>query len=100
MRQCYVDTETRAIVDVYNTHDNVYLVTRVNVPRAHRGRGIASRLMRAVIDDADTDGVVLELFVGPSDGLDFVQLEAWYKRLGFVQFTIPGHLHRFPRKER
>lgn len=100
VQQTYIDPDTRGIVDLYSPSDTaVWVITRINVPHAYRGSGIASALMRMVLEDADAERVTLELFVGPSDGLDFTQLEAWYKRLGFAQFTIRGHMHRLPRRE-
>ena len=50
---------------------------------AHRGRGIARKLLAEILADADANGVTLWLEISPSDGLDYDQLKAWYKRHGF-----------------
>ena len=58
---------------------DVIEVSDVFVPEWHRRKGIASRLMQQVCDDADTFGNVLMLMPGESEWLP-----AWYERFGFV----------------
>ena len=58
---------------------DVVEVSEVFVPEWHRRKGIASRLLRQVCDDADAHGKVLMLM---PDGDDW--LPAWYARFGFV----------------
>lgn len=49
-----------------------------------RGQGHASRLLKTVTDEADSEGVVLYLSVEPDGtGLDEDQLRSWYRRNGF-----------------
>lgn len=107
MKSCYIDVEHRAIADLfevtpYDVHDTMHtppgkcmLLTRINVPRMHRGNGVARRLMQQVLRDADAERVTIYLHISPSDGLDFEQLEAWYERCGFVCAGI--HYRRDPR---
>ena len=83
MRQIYFDQETRAIADLVEISPSYYLITRINVPRESRRRGLASRLLREIIEDADGDGVTLEVHPMPSGGLTRKELVSWYKRYGF-----------------
>lgn len=73
-----------AVVDLVEYYGQGYIVTRINVPPAHRGKGVARELMREVIEEADKTGTTLFLEIQPSGGLTYEQLRAWYKRLGFV----------------
>ena len=59
---------------------DVIEVSEVFVPEWHRRKGIASRLLRQVCDDADAHGKVLMLMPGGDDWLT-----AWYSKFGFVQ---------------
>lgn len=95
MHTCYVDAPTRSIADLCE-YGTGMLLTRINVPREHRGKGHARALLKRILDDADNEGVTLWLEISPSDGLDYDQLEAWYRRRGFV-----GHLiyKRRPRRK-
>lgn len=72
-----------AVLDV-NILSGKHIISRINTPMEFRGRGIGSRLLKRVCADADAEGIVLELFVSPSDGLDEDELHAWYSRHGFV----------------
>ena len=86
MRTSYVDKEHRAIADLMeDTVDGGWLMTRINVPLQHRGKGVARRLMAQILADADRERQVIKLWVSASDGLTDKQLTAWYKRLGFKQ---------------
>lgn len=55
-----------------------YLITRINVPKISRGRGLASKLL-----DADTEGIVLEEHPMPSGGLTRKESASWYRQYGF-----------------
>lgn len=99
---CYtsrVDATHIAIVDLVRpgilTSD--WTITRINVPRHCRGRGEGSKLLDAVLADADTEGAALQLEIAPSDGLTYEQLEAWYMRRGFQHKK--HFMQRLPRKE-
>lgn len=73
-----------AILDVAGPKSVKQLVlTRVNVPKKHRGNGHASTLLKMALEDADQEGITLVLGVVPSDGLDAETLTAWYLRNGF-----------------
>lgn len=73
-----------AIADVCNIDgDPYYMVTRINVPQQFRGKGIGTRLLKQILDDADKEGVILVLWPQASDGLPTYILEEWYKRYGF-----------------
>lgn len=59
------------------------IVTRINVPEAHRGKGIASTLLKECCEEADRTKTVLKLEVVPTGGLTQLQLVHWYRRNGF-----------------
>jgi len=76
-----------AILDVSEDKQDFpgcFWINRINVPEAWRGTGIARKLLKQCLDEADREGKALILAVSPSDGLDFKQLMAWYKRHGFA----------------
>jgi hypothetical protein len=66
----------------------VWVINRVSVPMARdRGQGIARGIMAQVCADADQEQVTLRLAIVPDGGpgsLDYRQLQAWYRRLGFL----------------
>ena len=72
-----------------------YLITRINVPSAHRGRGIARAMIEECLADADRARRWLYLQVSPSDGLGYDALVAWYERCGFSQDEL-GLWYRRP----
>ena len=82
IENCYVDTEHNAIADLM-PYRNGKLLTRINVPREHRGRGLASTLLKRITADADRTATTLYTWVSPSDGLGREALSAWYRRNGF-----------------
>lgn len=99
MKSCYVDYETRAIADLYDTgslSQRMKVITRINVPREHRGKGAARKLMAQLLADADASQTTLLLEVVPSGGLTYSQLLAWYTRCGFV-LTAENRMKREPR---
>lgn len=83
MRQVYFDRESRSIADLVEISPAYYLITRINVPRPSRGTGLASKLLREILGDADEEGVTLEIHPMPSGSLTRKELVAWYKRFGF-----------------
>jgi GNAT superfamily N-acetyltransferase len=77
-----------AIIDLVEYHpDGVtqdgWIITRINVPPAHRGKGLARALLAECLRTADDTKTTLWLEIAESDGLSFAQLEAWYLRHGF-----------------
>lgn len=95
MKTCYVDTEHRAIADLVPPYELTegWTITRINVPTASRGHGVASRLLNRICQDADRERVSLWLEVVASDGLDYSALCAWYQRHGFTDTSL-GYLVR------
>jgi len=69
--------------------DRVREISRVWTDPKHRKQGFATELMKAVTDEADILGIVLilqPLNWGRSGGIRSPKdLEAWYKRFGFVK---------------
>ncbi len=90
MKTCYVDKVTRSIADLcppedHNSGDG-WLISRINVPLRARGQGHARAIFEKILTDADEEGVTLFLWICPSGGLNYVELEAWYTRHGFKYF--------------
>jgi hypothetical protein len=73
-----------AVLDLVPFFDRGLLLTRINVPKPHRGLGIASLLLNECLTDADALRVTIWLEISPSDGLNYTQLHAWYVRHHFV----------------
>lgn len=98
MKTCYVIPEFRAIADLVAPGEMTrnWTITRINVPKASRGHGLGSQLLRQITDDADRLGLRLQLEVYASDGLDHEQLVAWYGRHGFEPYQY-GYLMRRPK---
>ena len=93
-----LDGHKLAVLDTVDYYNKGQIITRVNVPASHRGQGVARRLLRRATDLADVLGTTLWLEVSPSDGLGFVELEAWYRRNGFKGNRL-GVMSRKPAKE-
>lgn len=72
-----------AILDLVDYYGQGLIITRINVPMAHRGKGIGRKLLQQCCADADKLGVTLWLEIQSSDGPSYDELEAWYKRNGF-----------------
>lgn len=86
-----------AILDYDEHYGPDWYVTRINVPRAHRGKKLGSQLLDRCLALADKEKKIVWLEIQPSDGLNYNELEAWYLRHGFNGFMI---YQRRPRKER
>ena len=99
MKDCYFDKETRAIADLVSHGDLAgnLIITRINVPKEHRGKGVARKLLAKILADADKDRIILHLEVSPSDGLNREQLIAWYSRHGFEDYGS-GLMVRTPKQ--
>jgi ribosomal protein S18 acetylase RimI-like enzyme len=95
MRTCYAITDKWAIADLVApgelTED--WTITRINVMAVHRGIGVASDLLKLILDDADKEHVALQLEVQASDGLSNAVLRGWYERHGF-RMTNTGYMRR------
>ena len=88
-----------AVCDVvHDMDDNTWVITRINIPAAHRGKGIGSELLRNTCKDADRLGCILKLGLNPYGPLDREQLEAWYKRYGFEWDDEHAYMVREPRE--
>lgn len=71
-----------------------WIITRINVPPRHRGKGIARALLAECLRRADESKTTLWLEIAESDGLTFAQLEPWYIRHGFR--NVGGIYRRTP----
>lgn len=99
MKTCYVGYDHRAIADLVKPGELTadWTITRINVPPGDdRGKGYGSKLLDSILEDADTERVILQLEVSSSDGLTYDQLVNWYKRRGFRQ-TNTGYMKRMPK---
>lgn len=108
MKNCFVlhipDRPERmpqiAIADLTGLGDMVpgtMTITRINVPTWARGQGYGSKLLREILDAADTEETPLSLEVMPSGPLDYDELVRWYKRYGFRETVRwPGIYIRRP----
>lgn len=85
-----------AALDLTDYYGEGKIITRVNVPEAHRGKGLGSQLLKEVCDDASRENITLFLEISPSGPLDYGQLHDWYVRYGFRDWC--GILRRKPKK--
>ena len=75
-----------AVLDSCDYYGEGEIITRINVPKAYRGQGHGTSLLREACANADANGVNLWLEISSSDGLDYYQLKAWYIRHGFRNY--------------
>jgi ribosomal protein S18 acetylase RimI-like enzyme len=77
-----------AVLDIgeYGKEDN-YVITRINVPKEHRGQGWGRALLQDAIKIADDSGYTLWLEINPYGEMTFQQLAAWYERNGFKKVS-------------
>jgi GNAT superfamily N-acetyltransferase len=81
----YVDRETRSILDCQELiADSLYMITRINVPREHRLKGVGTKLLQECMQQADEEKVDLCLLPKPSDGPGREVLATWYQHNGFM----------------
>jgi hypothetical protein len=100
MQNCYyrkLSPYKLAISDLCDYYNKGMLITRINVPKEFRGKGVGSEILKDIIRDSDKDKIVLFLEIQPSDGLNFKQLEDWYIRYGFKYWK--GILRRIPKED-
>ena len=99
MKTCFWQKLTEptglAIADLCDYYNKGMIITRINVPKEHRGKGIARALLQEILTEADKNKVKLYLEIQSSDGLTAEQLAAWYRRHGFKGNMI-GVLVRKP----
>lgn len=104
MKTCYAerlsDPAGLAIADLVELDDGILVISRINVPVAHRGRGHARMLLNSICADADAEGVELRLEISPSDGLGYDALRRWYERHDFNRMWTRGCWRRRPRTVR
>jgi GNAT superfamily N-acetyltransferase len=96
MKNCYIDYDYRAVADLCDYYNCVQIITRINVPKEHRGKGVGSKLLRQIVSDADVSHTKLYLEVLASGGLTRPQLIAWYERYGFTEIGHTGVWRRLP----
>lgn len=65
-----------------------WYISAINIPRAHRGKGLGTQLLDAFLKEADEYNKTVWLEIQSSDGLSYDELEAWYLRHGFKGFMI------------
>lgn len=102
----YVDPDTASVIElshvVYSPEDGNDRATikRIHVNGPHRGKGVASALLRVACQEADDRGCILDLEIAAregADGLDNEQLAAWYARHDFEPTEgRPGWMDRIP----
>lgn len=99
MKTCYVIHGIGAIADLVKPGELApgWTITRISVPKHHRGNGHGTELLRAICTDADAERVALWLNVVSSGPLDRDALVAWYGRYGFRLNRESGYLVRAPR---
>lgn len=74
-------------LDVFNTPNYIEL-TRIEIPKEKRGKGIGTEVMELIIDFANAQGKPLFLTPSKDFGASSVsRLEKFYKGLGFVKNT-------------
>lgn len=106
MRHTYTDLEHQATactihIGTLMGHDT-YLLSRLEVGRGHRGKGVASRLLRRVLSDADEEGVQIALVVEPDGSIgsmDYESLQAFYERHGFREYEHGQGFIRSPKAD-
>lgn len=86
MRSCYYEKLSPlalAVLDNCDYYGDGRIITRINVPKEFRGRGIGHKLLLQCLADADAEGVTLWLEINAYGDMTYEQLESWYKRHGF-----------------
>lgn len=102
MKSCYyirLSNTAIAIADICDYYEDGMIITRINVPLVHRGRGHGSALLQMLLDDADKEGVKLWLEINASGELTHEQLELWYTRHGFKNYKGTGVYRRLPKQD-
>ena len=90
-----------AVIDLVEVEKNKYLVTRVSVPREHRGKGIGTKLLKEVTKDADKECSTLLIEPKPYDsGMTKESLINYYKIFGFEYISEEDYMIRISKCEK
>lgn len=81
-----IDPMSLVVLDACDYYGRGMIITRINVPKAHRGKGYGTKVLKKCLKEADRKRVRLFLEVSASDGLNRDQLTEWYKRHGFINY--------------
>lgn len=76
-----------AVLDTINIDDKTTMITRVSVPKEHRGKGVGTSLLKEAIEDADREcrTLLIEPLPYSSTQEDKTRLIKLYTSLGFVE---------------
>jgi len=85
-----------AVMDLVDYYGKGLIITRINVPVAHRKQGIANRLLRECLVEADRTRTTLWLEILSSGEMSYTDLYDWYSRHGFRD--VGGIMRRRPKK--
>lgn len=78
--------------------DGMRELIAVHTPDEDRRKGYASKLLKAVVEEADLAGIVLMLTVRDDGDMNSQQLMAWYTKYGFKAIQMhPVIMARQPR---
>ena len=65
--------------------DNVLEIGRIETPKKLRGKGLAEKKLKEILNKADKDGVYVALSPSSDFGASKSRLDKWYKKHGFVR---------------
>ena len=101
MRTSFVDKDTCSVADLVRISPGEYLITRIKVPVNHLRKGVGTKLLRAILANADANNCTLVLAVAPyyGYGMTIKQLCSWYIKYGFVHRFIPNTMYRESKHE-
>lgn len=89
-----IDVASLAVVDLTDYFGKGLIITRVNVPEAHRGKGWGRKMMTEVLQEADKTSTTLWLEISSSGEMTWEDLRSWYEKLGFTD--VGGIFRRKP----
>ena len=88
-----------ALAEVSMVTSESWYFNRLSVPVKFRNQGIATQLMRKLIQVLDKNKITLICDINPYGDLDFNQLNKFYKQYGFVEHE-EHHLIRYPKEDK
>ncbi len=95
--QLCVSDKVLALAEI-STSGNLWVFQRIYVDSEHRARGYGSDVLKKLTDYLDINKIDLYANIYSSGSLSDQQLEAWYKRNGFVDSKdISYQLARYSR---